>query len=178
MYYIEDKVYKNNKLKLLSKLKKELIDNNLIEINNLFRKSIKDKNIKVLNYYNLDKYLEDDLNYHYKYNGTLSNKIYKYNKIEDEISSTCIKIIKLINKGIDINNIYISSALQSYNNSYALDCTGFYFVNSTSELTPKSSGYFAGIKDTTNNNINIYVVAPNRTGDSYYASYQITLFSY
>ena len=79
-----------------------------------------------------------------------------------------------------INNIYISSALQSYNNSYALDCTGFYFVNSTSELTPKftSSGYFAGIKDTTNNYISIYVVAPNRTGDTYYASYQITLFSY
>lgn len=108
MYYIEDKDYKNNKLKLLSKLKKELLDNNLLYINNLFKKSLKDKNIKVLNYYNLDKYLEDDLNYHYNYNGTLSNKIHKYNKIEDEISSTCIKILKLINKGIDINNIYLS----------------------------------------------------------------------
>ena len=55
MYYIEDKDYKNNKLKLLSKLKKELIDNNLLYINNLFKKYLKDKNKKIIKYYNIDK---------------------------------------------------------------------------------------------------------------------------
>ena len=57
------KEYKSNKLNFLKKLKLDLINNNLLTFNNLFKEYIKDKEIIVKGYYNLELYEEDILNY-------------------------------------------------------------------------------------------------------------------
>ena len=95
MYFIDlSKDYKNSKLAFLKELKKELIDNNLLIINNIFREYIKDKVIEVKGYYDLDLYLEKALNY------TVStpivdfnSDIYEFNTIEEEVNFVCIKIL-------------------------------------------------------------------------------------
>ena len=117
MYFIDlSKDYKNSKLAFLKELKKELIDNNLLIINNIFREYIKDKVIEVKGYYDLDLYLEKALNY------TVSipivdfnSDIYEFNTIEEEVNFVCIKIRELLDSGIDINKIFLCNVSDEYN---------------------------------------------------------------
>ena len=113
IYYVdENKKYKNNKLIFLQKIKRELISNNLLIYNDIFKKYIDNKIINVINYYNLDKYLEELLKYKIDYS-KLSRKIdvHEFKTIEEEVVFVCIEIINLINNGVNIihfkKNIYI-----------------------------------------------------------------------
>ena len=58
-----NKEYKSDKLNFLKNLKKELIDKDLLYFNNNFKDYLKTKKIIVKNYYDLDKYLEDAINF-------------------------------------------------------------------------------------------------------------------
>ena len=117
LYYIDEhKEYKNKKLLFLKNIKKELIDNNLLYFNNIFKYYIKDKSIEVINYYNLEKYIEKDLNFTTKiadYN--LNKQVHEFNSIEEEVEFVCIEIRKLLDRGIDINNIYLVNISEEYN---------------------------------------------------------------
>lgn len=117
LYFIDiNKEYKNNKIVFLKKLKKELIDNNLLEFNNTFKKYLEDKEIEVINYYDLDKYLENILNYKVEFPKVeLNTPVHEFKTIEEEINFICIEIRKLLDKGIDINNIYLSNVSEEYN---------------------------------------------------------------
>ena len=102
LYFIDiNKEYKNKKLLFLRDLKKELLENNLLIVNNTFKEYIKDKEIEVINYYDLDKYIEKD--------------IHEFNSIEGEIEYICIEIRKLLERGIDINKIYLTNVTDEYN---------------------------------------------------------------
>jgi ATP-dependent helicase/DNAse subunit B len=122
IYYInENKKYKSNKLNKLVTLKQELIDNNLLIYNSNFINEIKDYYIIVYNYPYLDNFELEIFN---KLNATIYNdngdnkldSIYVFDTIEEEINYVTKEISKLINKGIDINNIKILNVNESYYN--------------------------------------------------------------
>ena len=117
LYFIDiNKEYKNKKLVFLKDIKKDLIDNNLLIFNNTFRKYIEDKEIEVINYYDLDKYLENILNYKVEFPKVELNKpVHEFKTIEEEVNYICIEIRKLLDKGIDINNIFLSNVSEEYN---------------------------------------------------------------
>ena len=121
LYVIDiNKEYKNNKLNYLKELKQELINNNLLVFNNIFKDYIKNKDIEVKEYYDLDLYEEELFNYKLEVPSSNINKpIYKFNTIEEEVNYICIRIIELINSGIDINKIYLTNVTEEY----------FYIIN-------------------------------------------------
>ena len=122
MTYIENKKYSNDKLSFLSKLKQELIDNNLLTINKLFKSTLTNKDIV---FYNLPiskeiQFLIDQLSI----SNTVSIKqdalskythtIYELNTIEDEIEYVANSICNLIKDGINISKIYITNLNDEY----------------------------------------------------------------
>lgn len=111
----ENKNYANEKLDLLVKIKNDLISNNLLSYNNNFREYIKRRNILVKNYYDLDLYEEKILNYKEEFQGaTIDCDVYEYQTMEDEVNYTCLKIIDLINNGVDINKICLTNITDDY----------------------------------------------------------------
>ncbi len=116
LYVIDiNKDYNNKKLLFLRDIKKELIDNKLLVFNKLFKDYIKDKTIEVSNYYDLDKYEELALNYKLDIPKVeIKNKVLEFTTIEEEINYVCIKIIELLNSGVDINKIYLTNVSNDY----------------------------------------------------------------
>ena len=108
------KVYEDNKLEFLKSIKKDLIDNDLLIINNSFKDYISNKEIEVINYYDLDLYEEKALNYKFNSTGNINNSVYEFKTIEDEVNFVCIKIYELIKKGISINNIHLCNVSSDY----------------------------------------------------------------
>lgn len=120
LYYIEDKLYNNEKLDYLVKIKKELIDNNLLIFNNRFKKYIKNEEIIIYNY-NLskfDEYVLKDLNVKIidRKNNNYTPVIYEFNDIEEEIEYVAIKISELINSGVSIDKIKLTNVNKDYIN--------------------------------------------------------------
>ena len=116
LYFIDiNKNYSSSKLEYLKSIKKELLDNNLLIENKYFKKYLENKNIKVLNYYDLDKYEENALNTKLEFNDiNYSNNVYEFNTLEDEVVFICTKIIELINNNININKIFITGITNDY----------------------------------------------------------------
>ena len=76
---------------------------------------IKDKEIEIINYYELEKYLEKSLSKKIEIpNPSLNIKVYKYTSIEEEINATCIKIINLIKNNIPLNKIFLGNIDDDY----------------------------------------------------------------
>ena len=116
LYVIDvDKKYNSSKLEFLKELKIDLINNKLLSFNNGFKEYLKDKEIEVKNYYDLDLYEEEALNY--KSNIPSSNidtPVYEFNTMEEEVSFVCSEIIKLLNNGVDINKISLCNVSEDY----------------------------------------------------------------
>ena len=122
MYNIEEKSYINKKLDFLSNLKKELLNNNLIKINKLFRSNLKHKKIVIYNI-NKTKELDNSMNELSKiteieYINEASNNyihtIYELDNIEDEIIYVANEICRLVNEGKDITKIYLANLDNEY----------------------------------------------------------------
>ena len=122
MYFVEDKKYDNDKLDMLIKYKNELIDNNLLIFDDLFKEYIKSKKIKVImkkiSKYDryifgiLEKYTEVeiiDFNY-----DDYKHKVYEFNTLDKEVEYVAYSICDLINKKVDINKIKISNIDDEY----------------------------------------------------------------
>ena len=116
LYVIDiNKEYNNSKLEFLKNLKLDLIDNKLLKFNKVFKEYLKDKELIIKNYYDLDLYLEKELNY--KLDITINDidtPVYEFNTMEEEVSYVCSKIIELINNGVDINKIYLCNVGEDY----------------------------------------------------------------
>ena len=107
LYVIDQtKNYNSPKLKFLSNLKQELLENNLLEINPNFKNYIKEKTIIVKNYYDLDKYEEEMLNTKVEIPlSTVTTPVVECQTLEEEVNYVCLKILDLLKQGIDINKI-------------------------------------------------------------------------
>ena len=115
LYGIElEKVYDDNKIEFLKGIKKDLLDKDLLIINNNFKDYISNKEIEVINYYDLDLYEEKALNYKFNGSSTINNSVYEFKTIEDEVNFVCIKIYELIKNGININNIHLCNVSNDY----------------------------------------------------------------
>ena len=102
LYFVEDKDYPNNKLNDLAKIKKELLEKNLLILDPLFNKHNKD----TFAY----GYGDIRLNDAKVLKGTIIDKhynIYEFDTIESELEYVYESIFELLENGIDINNIYI-----------------------------------------------------------------------
>lgn len=153
LYVIDiNKEYKSDKLNFLKNLKKELIDNNLLIFNNGFKEYLKDKEIIVKNYYDLDLYEEEILNYKIDItSSTIVKSVYEFNTMEEEVSFICTKIIELINDGIDINKISLCNVSSDY--YYTLKKL-FGYYNIPINIPYKNSIYSTKVvKDYLDNNI-------------------------
>lgn len=111
----ENKEYKSPKLKVLKDLKIELKENNLLKENKNFKNYISTKNILVKSYYDLDKYEEEMLNTKIEVpKVTLNKQVIECNTLEEEVNEVCLKILDLINNGVDINKIYLTNISNDY----------------------------------------------------------------
>ena len=117
IYYVEDKEYGIQKLDDLVKYKKELIQNNLLIFNKLFNKYLNNKKVLVYGYGQLDEFnsklFSNVVEYDY------INKqydIYEFSDIEKEVEYIYNTIFDLLNKGVDINKIYLLNVADEYQN--------------------------------------------------------------
>lgn len=113
LMYIEDIDYSSKKLSFLRNLKNELIDNKLLNYSYLFRDYIKSKEI-INKYYDLDKYLENVIGKLDIPEVELNVPVYEFNSIEEEVHYICVEIRKLIDKGINLNDIYLCNVSDDY----------------------------------------------------------------
>lgn len=114
-----NKEYKSSKINYLKDIKKDLLDNNYIFINSLFKEYLKGKKIVFINYM-VDDYIKESLkDYDVEYINYSKKdkelKVYEFDNIEDEVNNVILKIIDLIKKGVSINNIYLSNISSEYN---------------------------------------------------------------
>ena len=116
LYVIDiNKDYKSSKLKFLKQLKTELLDQNLLDQNPNFKNYLSTKKIIVKNYYDLDKYEEDMLNTKIlPESKTINTKVVECSTLEEEVNHVCLNIIDLLNKGVDINKIYLTNISNDY----------------------------------------------------------------
>ena len=56
MYFIKNTNYQNNKLNNLVRLKNELLEKNLLTTDKFFKNSIKNKNVEIQGFINIDKW--------------------------------------------------------------------------------------------------------------------------
>ena len=113
--YFCNKDIDNDKIKFLNELKDKLIKNNLLKFN-----KIDYKNIIVYGYDYIDSYYKEEfkkynveyINYDYK--NYEINTVHRLNNIYDEVMFLSERIIDLINKGININNIKILNVNDEY----------------------------------------------------------------
>lgn len=111
----ENKIYQNKKINFLQKLKKELIQENLLEYNPAFKEYLKNKKKVVLNYPKLDLYEKKALEVEKK--DPVEEKeltVTEYKTMEEEVNGVALKIISLIKKNVDINKIYLTNVTSDY----------------------------------------------------------------
>lgn len=161
-YYINNE-YKSRKIELLTKIKNDLEENNLLIKNNLYRKFLNNKDIVLYNLKYVDKYYLNIIeklsstNNIITYNEekeTSVKKIYRCNNSEEEISFVCSKICELIKSGIDINNIKLTNVKSDY--TYIIRKTFKLFnipINIKSDESIKSTMIVKKFKELYNENI-------------------------
>lgn len=118
LYVIDiNKEYKNTKLIDLQNIKKDLLDNSLLEEDLLFRDYIKDKLVIVYNYSNLEKYEEEvfhDALIINKEIKEITSSVYHCNTLEEELLFVIGNILKLVKSGISLNDIVIGNVSSEY----------------------------------------------------------------
>ncbi|MCM1443848.1 MAG: hypothetical protein NC096_00855, partial [Candidatus Amulumruptor caecigallinarius] len=124
LYYVEDKSYNIEKLDNLVKIKNELISNNLLIYNDLYKSYLKSKSIKIYGYTKLNHYemhIVEDLKQITDVEILKNNKkefvidkCYEFENMLDEISFIAEKISNLISNNVDINDIAILNVEDEY----------------------------------------------------------------
>lgn len=146
LYYIENKKYGVKKLDFLVDLKNELIDNDLLIFNELFRNYIKSIDVIVygIRLGKYEKWVLSDIKYKYidrdyqKY----EHKIYSFDTMEEEVEYVALNICKLIDSGVNTKNIKLTNVDNAYYNTIIRIFTLFGLrvnVSNTSSLA--SFGY-------------------------------------
>ena len=124
LYFIEDKNYNIKRLDKLVSIKQELIDNDLLIFNKLYKNYIKSKTITLYGFNILNKYQKNiikalekitKVNIINKENEINELKeCYQFNHIEEEITFVLEQISKLINNNISIDKIKLLNVTSEY----------------------------------------------------------------
>ena len=140
LYVIDEtKNYISEKLNFLKNLKIELKEKKLLIENPNFKKYLSTKKILTLNYYDLDKYEEEMLNTKVEIpKCNLNTKVVECQTIEEEVNYVCLKILALLNQGIDINKIFLANISNDY---YYILTKIFKYYNIPINLDTKNSIY-------------------------------------
>ena len=127
-------------IKFLKDLYNNLIDNNLLKSNKLFKNYLKSVEILVLN--SIDRFTENILNrYNTKYidiyeNKRKTNVVYHFNSIDSEVEYTFNKISLYLKNNIQINKIKLVILGEEYNN--LLKRFSYYYNISVNNLEKNS----------------------------------------
>lgn len=144
LYLIDlEKTYHHSKLKKLKQIKEELLESNLICEYPYFKEYLKNKTIIVKNYPELELFLKNILDKYQTVYSTnekkkITTKVKHFSTMEEEIVGTAIDIIKLINKGIPINKIFVANLEDDY---FYLTKKIFSYFNIPINLKEKNSIY-------------------------------------
>ena len=119
LIYIEEKEYNNTKLDNLVKYKKELDANGLLEYNKDYKKYLNSKNLVIIGYGKLNNFdksilIGKSINIIEEEYKEKNYDIYEFNNIEEEVEFVYNSIYDLLEKDIDINNIYVVNANEDY----------------------------------------------------------------
>ncbi len=111
LYIIDDlKNYKSLKLQFLQKLKRELFENNLLVTNPNFKNFLSSRKVLVKGYKTLEKYEEEMLDFKEEIpKSTFQAKVVKCETLEEEFDNTAREILKLLDKNIPLENIYLTN---------------------------------------------------------------------
>ncbi|NCC70671.1 hypothetical protein EOM09_03750 [bacterium] len=146
LIYIQKEKYKNKKLVFLSNLKNELDEQKLLQRDILFSKYLKGKNIIILDNdlsifdKNMIKEVSNYSSVEYK---TLLNPIYShdtiiFNTLEEEVNFVAASISKLIQDGVETENIKLTNVKENY---YDTIEKIFGFYNLKIDVNKKTSIY-------------------------------------
>lgn len=123
LYYIDiDDDYDDYKLNLLKEIKLDLIKNDYIIFNEIFKSSFYNHKVYVYNYQQLNNYYKKLLKDSFEIIDNevdLTKKIIvnEFNTMEEEIVWCASQITNLLNKGININHIKINTLVSDYTSS-------------------------------------------------------------
>lgn len=144
LYYIENKTYNNKKLDKLVNYKKDLDSKELLIYNGLYKNYVETKNVVVLGYGKLNSYdlsiIKGKTVECLEYKETNKNYVINtFENIEEEVQFVYNSIYDLLEKGIDINKIYIMNAKSDYN-AYFKRFNEYYGFNVETDNGVKLSG--------------------------------------
>lgn len=115
MYFIKNTNYQNDKLNNLVTLKNELLEKNLLTTDKFFKNSIKNKNVEIQGFINIDKWTMHIIDLLKETaNVTITNipdknythPVYEFTNINNEIEFIANDIIQ---KNFDLNKVYIAN---------------------------------------------------------------------
>ena len=119
LYYIEEKDYLGSKLKFLKDIKQDLIDNDFIVCDPYFSMFLKNKNIIVYGYTKIDSFSKkmlDSINAKVIESAHENKKctVNLFSTLDEEVEYVFNEVSKLINDGVDINNIKFTNVTREY----------------------------------------------------------------
>ena len=116
LYVIDEKkTYQNPKLQFLKDLKSELKEAGVLTFYPSFQHYLSKKEIEVRNYYDLNLYEEEALDYSFVVpEGKINAPVYAFSTMEEEINFVCLEILKLIKQGVDLEKIFLVNVNEEY----------------------------------------------------------------
>ncbi len=123
LYYLEDKTYFSPKLNELLTIKKDVLTNDQLIINPLFKEFLKNQEIIFYGHFTsndknkLAKYLSNITTVRDEEipaSNTYTHHIYKLKDLDEEVTFVANEIVKLIKSGVSIKQIFLTNLTEEY----------------------------------------------------------------
>ena len=151
LYFLSSENYNHEKLKFLLNIKNELINNNLLIFDNVFKIALENKKIYVYGYDYINNFYKKmfstlNVNYINQNISKFNHDIMEFDTIQDEVIFVANKICELIENKIELNKIKIINPSSDYNATikriFNLFNLPFYFNNNYLISTKISNNFF------------------------------------
>lgn len=151
LYFLSSENYNHEKLKFLLNIKNELINNNLLIFDNVFKIALENKKIYVYGYHYINNFYKKmfstlNVNYIDQNISKFNHDIMEFDTIQDEVIFIANKICELIENKIELNKIKIINPSSDYNATikriFNLFNLPFYFNNNYLISTKISNKFF------------------------------------
>ena len=108
------KEYSLEKLEFLRKIKKDLINQNLLFFHPAFLSSLASNSLEIHSYYDLDLWEEEIFHSSFLEDIPYTHDIYEYETMEEEVNAVCIQILELLKNGHSLSSIYLCNVGEDY----------------------------------------------------------------